>query len=238
MATKAKPSEAKVPVLKGKEAEDKVLEYMKKMNRPFGAVDVSANLKGSVPKAAAQKILVSLSERGELVQKTCGKTTFFVANQANLEDMPTEKLAALESEYKKMDENNKQLVVETKMFSTEVNRLRSTPTDKELASEIVKVADAIEKAQAHLEPLRAGTRLVSAEETAQLDSEWTRWRNEWTRRRKIFLTFWSLVTDTLTPQQATELGGDLGIEHDTAEHGVLEKGALCSTGSVLGKRRR
>ena len=45
------------------------------MNRPFGAVDVSANLKGSVPKAAAQKILVALADRGELVQKTCGAYT-------------------------------------------------------------------------------------------------------------------------------------------------------------------
>ena len=45
------------------------------MNRPFGAVDVSANLKGSVPKAAAQKILVALAERGELAQKTCGQYT-------------------------------------------------------------------------------------------------------------------------------------------------------------------
>ena len=42
------------------------------MNRPFGAVDVSANLKGTVPKTAAQKILVALAERGDLVQKTCG----------------------------------------------------------------------------------------------------------------------------------------------------------------------
>ena len=66
-------------------AEDKVLEYIKwvkhisrsssthltsitQMNRPFGAVDVSANLKGAVPKTATQKILVALAEKGELVQ--------------------------------------------------------------------------------------------------------------------------------------------------------------------------
>lgn len=42
------------------------------MNRPYGAVDVSANLKGAVSKAAAQKILVALAEKGELVQKTYG----------------------------------------------------------------------------------------------------------------------------------------------------------------------
>ena len=106
------------------------------MNRPFGAVDVSANLKGAVPKAAAQKILVALSERGDLVQKICGthtslmlsrmlaawvlsgKTTFFVANQANLEDVPAQKLAELETEYKKIDEANK-------LLSTEVKGLNS-----------------------------------------------------------------------------------------------------------------
>lgn len=42
------------------------------MNRPFGAVDVSANLKNAVPKAATQKILVSLAEKGELTQKLYG----------------------------------------------------------------------------------------------------------------------------------------------------------------------
>jgi 26S proteasome regulatory subunit, ATPase 3, interacting protein len=42
------------------------------MNRPYGAVDVAANLKGAVPKTAAQKILASLAERGELSQKTYG----------------------------------------------------------------------------------------------------------------------------------------------------------------------
>ena len=42
------------------------------MNRPFGAVDVAANLKGAIPKTAVQKILVSLAEKGELTQKTYG----------------------------------------------------------------------------------------------------------------------------------------------------------------------
>lgn len=42
------------------------------MNRPFGAVDVAANLKGAVPKATTQKILVALAEKGELTQKTYG----------------------------------------------------------------------------------------------------------------------------------------------------------------------
>ena len=42
------------------------------MNRPFGAVDVAANLKGAVPKATTQKILLALAEKSELTQKTYG----------------------------------------------------------------------------------------------------------------------------------------------------------------------
>lgn len=51
---------------------DVYMPSLSKMNRPYGAVDVAANLKGAVPKVAVQKILIALAERGELVQKTYG----------------------------------------------------------------------------------------------------------------------------------------------------------------------
>lgn len=55
------------------------------MNRPFGAVDVSANLKGAVPKATTQKILLALVEKGEIVQKAYGGyrsvATFFLRSK-------------------------------------------------------------------------------------------------------------------------------------------------------------
>ncbi|KAI0819303.1 TBPIP-domain-containing protein [Trametes gibbosa] len=241
MASKAKAADGKVPVLKGKEAEERVLDYIRRMNRPFGAVDVSANLKGAVPKAATQKIMVALAEKGDLVQKTYGKTTFFVANQASLEDMPSEKLAALEAEVKRIEEDDKTLGADVKSLGSELAKLKSTPTDEELAAEVRRAADAVQKARGRLEPLQTGTPLISAEESAELERDWMRWRKEWIRRRKIFNTFWSLATDALAPQEATELGDDLGIELDTAEHGTLERGVLCAGsggGSVLGKRRR
>ena len=43
------------------------------MNRPFGAVDVSANLKGAVPKTATQKILLALADKGAVKQKAYGQ---------------------------------------------------------------------------------------------------------------------------------------------------------------------
>jgi len=52
----------------------------------------------------------------------------------------------------------------------------------------------------NLTPLRSGAPPISAEELDQVYADWTKWRAEWIRRRKIFntyvfylfLTFWRL----------------------------------------------
>ncbi|KAG9104220.1 hypothetical protein FRC06_004437 [Ceratobasidium sp. 370] len=87
--------EKKVVQLKGKDAEDAILRYLKKVNRPYGScmwllpsyhyswvvlthvarlstADISANLGNTVSKPAAQKILLALAERGAITQKTYG----------------------------------------------------------------------------------------------------------------------------------------------------------------------
>lgn len=122
----------------------------------------------------------------------------------------------------------------------------------------------MERISAHLEPLRAGITLVSAEDLAKVEADWVKWRAEWVRRKKIFTTyvriqfhsaldnlfsancflefarpkssfvvliysqcrFWQLATDTLTPQDATSLIEDLGIELDTPEHCDIERSLL------------
>lgn len=103
------------------------------MNRPFGAVDVSANLKGAVTKITAQKALIALAEKGKLTQKIygapifstsriypahnrdhAGKTTFFVANQNTLEVVAPDKLSGLETECQQIDDANKAASAEMK----------------------------------------------------------------------------------------------------------------------------
>ncbi|KAJ7702944.1 TBPIP-domain-containing protein [Mycena olivaceomarginata] len=230
-----------VKILKGQDAEDLVLDYVKRMNRPYGAVDVAANLKGAVPKTAVQKILVALAEKGELVQKTYGKTSFFVANQANIESIPAERFAELEAE---------------------TNKTKSTPTDADLDVQISEITEAIKKANAQLQPLRSGAPLISAEDLEQVEADWMKWRTEWIRRKKIFneydpfpisstpdvvqrrricayykLSFWHIATDALPPQDATTLAEDLGIEQDTNEHSALERSPLVTAQKNLKRKR-
>lgn len=55
------PKELKEKAIKGDEAEEIVLKYMKQINRPYAAADVSANLKNKVTKVVAQKVLQVLA---------------------------------------------------------------------------------------------------------------------------------------------------------------------------------
>ena len=111
------------------------------MNRPYGAVDVAANLKGAVPKTATQKILLALAEKGELVQKTygtsdspglsfalnifAGKTSFFVYNQDKIESMPSDKLVELKKDLASLEEGNKLLANEVKTYTTGIFHRKS-----------------------------------------------------------------------------------------------------------------
>ncbi|KIL66308.1 hypothetical protein M378DRAFT_75412 [Amanita muscaria Koide BX008] len=218
------------------------------MNRPYGAVDVSANMKGAVSKASAQKILVSLAEKGELVQKTYGKTTFFVANQDRIESIAAEKIASIEAEIKTIEAENTSLALQVKAYSAELGKLRSTPTDAELESRIQGTQAAINAALSRLEPLRSGTPIISPEDREQVQAEWLKWRAEWMRRKKVdgperHLTekdrFWQVLTETMRPQEAESLAEELGIEWDSGEHVALERSAIHNrkANNVLKRKR-
>ncbi|KAL4064578.1 TBPIP-domain-containing protein [Scleroderma citrinum] len=226
MATKAKNPDVKV--LKGQEAEDAILQYMKKMNRPFGAVDISSNLKGAVPKATTAKILITLADKGEIVQKTYGKTNFYVINQAKVDTVPPDELAALEVECNALEEGNTTLIARVKQLTAELTRIKSIPTDQELNVQLTEADETVKRLLDGLAPLRVGKSLMSAEDMDRIDADWARWRDEWVRRRSVFNSFWQLVTDAMPPQDALSLAEDLGIEFDGPEHVELERGPLCA----------
>jgi 26S proteasome regulatory subunit, ATPase 3, interacting protein len=103
---------------------------------------------------------------------------------------------------------------------TELARIKNTPTDAELATQIDEVESKVRpppthplqsdprlrphqtkvaKLREHLEPLRAGTPLVSTTDLDVLDAEWAKWRAEWVRRRKVFYKY-ARISVSLPPR--------------------------------------
>ncbi|KZV90617.1 TBPIP-domain-containing protein [Exidia glandulosa HHB12029] len=184
----------------------------------YTAADVSANLKGAVTKPMTQKILAALADKNQLTQKAYGKTNIYLAKQDELEDMPEEKLKALAAEHDALVDQIKAKAAEAKTLAQ-----GDTPTDDELLDAIANAKLQIEDYETRLAPLRTGARPISAEELAKLDGEYVRWKNEWTRRRKIFQEVWDVLADPLAPQEAADLEEELGIERDGERENALLK---------------
>lgn len=47
----------------------------------------------------------------------------------------------------------------------------------------------ISQAAKTLEPLRSGAPPISSEQLAQIYADWNKWRPDWVRRKKVFLTY-------------------------------------------------
>ncbi|KAL7411796.1 Tat binding protein 1-interacting [Mrakia frigida] len=185
MAPKAKDKD-KVVSAKGDEAEDMVLKYLKKVNRPYASTDISANLKQAVSKAAAQKALLSLSDKGLLTKKDYGKQTVFVYPQEAAGDSAESSLADLDAELQALVEPLEEAKKRASKLQTEVNALKSTPTTDDLEIEIEELNKTNATHLSHLEPLRAGAQPISPEDLKAADAIWTKERAEWVKRRKTF----------------------------------------------------
>jgi 26S proteasome regulatory subunit, ATPase 3, interacting protein len=59
-------------------------------------------------------------------------------------------------------------------------------------------------------------------------------------RDPLLRSFWHMIIDALSPQDAAALAEDLGIEFDTPEHQALERGPLCAkpVAVVSSKKRK
>ncbi|KAF9511844.1 hypothetical protein BS47DRAFT_1486653 [Hydnum rufescens UP504] len=141
-------------------AEEAVRQYIKKCNRPYGAgafairvlsnslhfpwtyphgADVSANIKKAGPKLATQKILLALTEKSEITQKSYGA---FVSShsftlpsgaclrlillatleckQSDEDDTPTEKADELQKEVDQSKEENKGLTTSNRLLTKDM----------------------------------------------------------------------------------------------------------------------
>jgi 26S proteasome regulatory subunit, ATPase 3, interacting protein len=110
------------------------------------------------------------------VCRLAGKTTFFVANQANIESISPDELGALETEFKSIDEENKLLAADVKALSNgecvycctkcptkparlaELSKLKASPTDVELSAQIALTTNAV--TYSHILPLTYTHRML------------------------------------------------------------------------------
>ncbi|KAI7864505.1 Tat binding protein 1-interacting protein-domain-containing protein [Spinellus fusiger] len=198
---------------KDEDSERAVIEYMRKVNRPYSANDIFNNLHGKHPKPGIVKILERLTEQEALVAKTYGKTPIYTIKQ-NKEDMPSkEDKELLEAEYEGLKEELTNIKEENRQLSRTLAEIKKEPTTEELKVQLEEILKENEQHQERLVHLKSGSILVSEEERIKVDTEYDFHRREWRSRRKMFKEIFTTITENM-PGDPQELKETLGIEED------------------------
>ncbi|KAK4702742.1 26S proteasome regulatory subunit, ATPase 3, interacting protein, partial [Phenoliferia sp. Uapishka_3] len=148
----------------------KVLGYLNAQNRPYGATDLSANLKNRVSKAQAAKTLAALHDKGEILGKAYGKTTVYCAlqvrqagrsrslngrlkmrrEQKDTDALSAEDLVQVEDEIKALKDEQQDLKEHLKALSAQKSAFAAQPRTAELASQIAVAKERTALLSAHL----------------------------------------------------------------------------------------
>ncbi|KAF1843896.1 Tat binding protein 1-interacting [Cucurbitaria berberidis CBS 394.84] len=193
------------------EAADMVLHYLRRQNRPYSAIDVSANLHNKVTKvvdhgtAAAAKVLKDLHEQKQIEGRPAGKQIVYHALQ-NAEDSCTpEQLAALDAQITDLRTNTTNLLGTIKILRSTLSSLNSTLSTTDLVSNVHALESEQVEILARLENLKAGkAKKVTEVERMDVERQWKKGVGVAKRREKIAREMWKLIADQLPDQELRE----------------------------------
>lgn len=165
--------------------DEKILEYLRKTNRPYSATDITLNLKSQISKASLTKILSSLTENGSVVTKNYGKQQVFVATQSDLPSLSADELQALDMEIKSLEEKMLEKSKEVKGLKETLNTLKSSLTTKELNARITHLNEENSKKQHKLISLEGGVQLADPKEKLKISKKLEFNRKAWKERKNL-----------------------------------------------------
>ncbi|ODN76067.1 hypothetical protein L202_06009 [Cryptococcus amylolentus CBS 6039] len=225
--------EAKEKQVKGDEAEEMILNYMRDINRPFASADVVANLKNRVPKTLAVKILATLAEKGQLTVKTYGKQLLYLYNQSLLSVLDRSELTSLDENIRAVQKDLEEVRKVLRQQQSELSTKASIPKTSELGKEIERVQSEVQSANQALEPFldtsggKPAITPMSAEEIKKIDQDFAKWRKEWVDRRKVYKNFLDFLAENGQVSHVPVFEEELGIIDDDEAAKKLEQSEMC-----------
>ncbi|KAL4973239.1 Tat binding protein 1-interacting protein-domain-containing protein [Aspergillus desertorum] len=191
-----------------------ILDYLRRQNRPYSAIDISTNLHNKVTKTYAVKALRELHQKKEIECRVAGKQTVYHALQEEMDEAGPDAVAAMDEEIESLQEQLSGLKENEKKIQGELNSLNAIPLLSELRTEIKKLQEEKELLTARLAMVNGdGSAEVSPQEKENVRREWKKWQNQDRVRARIYRDLWRKCSETL-PEGVTreELWESLGLE--------------------------
>ncbi|KAF9990023.1 hypothetical protein BGZ75_004011 [Mortierella antarctica] len=206
------PKEKKQAVSKGGDKSEKlVLDYLVKQNRPYSITDIVSNLHAAVSKTECQRVVNALVDKDLVTMKLYGKQAIYVARQDTIETATPDELAAADSEISSLQTHTMEAKSKNKQLTSELSALKSALTTDQITARLEQLRSKNEKSREHLEQLRSGTQLVTAEEKTRVVKEMEKHRKLWIQRRRLFKDMFATVTENF-PSKPKDLLEELDID--------------------------
>ncbi|KAG2421664.1 hypothetical protein HFD88_005640 [Aspergillus terreus] len=192
-----------------------ILDYLRKQNRPYSAIDISANLHNKVTKGAAAKVLKELHQRKEIEARVSGKQTVYHALQETSNDASPEAMTALQNEHQRLQEELTTLKENEKQAREELAALNARPLLSELRRDIDQLEQEKKSLLVQLEQFHGGDEQeqVSADERTEIERQWRYWQRQARIRGRICRDLWLRCSEVLPDNMtAEELWESLGLE--------------------------
>lgn len=187
------------------EASDLVLHYLLKQNRPYSAIDVSANLHNKVTKTAAAKILKDLHEQRRIEGRAAGKQIVYHAVQDANNTCTTDQLAALDAQIASLRTDTATLHATAKAMRSTLSNLNSTLRTADLLEAVAALEAEKVQLTARLGALRAGkAKMVTPEEREEVEREWSRFGALARKRGGIARDMWRFIADQVPDAEKRE----------------------------------
>ncbi|KAM5464993.1 hypothetical protein MauCBS54593_006626 [Microsporum audouinii] len=194
-----------------------ILKYLQQQNRPYSAIDISANLHNKVTKAYTVKALKGLHERKLLECRVSGKQMVYHVVQDTANEATPEELAAMDEKITSFREQLEVAKVQEKTLKTELAVLNSRVSSTELLAQInqLEVRRGILNDQlTQLSKETVTGRTVTEEESRRVHRDWTAWKRHASLRKQACRETWLKCTEVLpdTVKSKDELWESLGME--------------------------
>ncbi|KAF2641413.1 TBPIP-domain-containing protein [Massarina eburnea CBS 473.64] len=196
------------------DAAELILNYLRKVNRPYSAIEISANLHNKVTKAATAKILKDLHERNQLQGCAAGKQIVYHIHQDPDDAYTPEKLATLDTTISELRTDTATLTATAKALRSSLSSLNSTLSTADLIANVQALEAEKNEILYRLETLKAGkVKKVTRKERDEVEKEWKTATTASKRRVKIAVDMWKLIEDMVDgKEKREELREALGLD--------------------------
>jgi len=216
------------------EAEDVVLEYLQKQNRPYNAIMLYENLHGAVGKTQAVKILQELADKGIITSKEFGKQKLFWRKQEELSEFDAGTLKKLDEQIAELDQRASELSDHCKSLSNELRLLHNAPTDEEASSRVKLLSVENDALRRKVDSIKSNQRTITSQEREQAEKEYDFTKLAWKKRKRMCRDICGHIEEgsgkrfrDIKDELLLEVDDDFGVSVDQDDETTkLKKGEL------------